>query len=196
MKDIVPVTYDGILKNPAEQYLAFDKAVTRAEESFTKENTESGLALRAFDSAFATARATAVGFLPNLVVPDTLKSQPTDTDKANAVEKLLDTVPDLKEEPWAKTRLEGTFGQQAAVVIKELHEAIEANKAFSNARVQRAEAYGPTYEKYLAFKRVVRAACGPHSKEYHRIHMRGTPVEDAVVDPNTPVPVPPPQPAK
>jgi hypothetical protein len=32
--------------------------------------------------------------------------------------------------------------------------------------------YGSAYEKYLGFKRVVRDALGPGSKQYKRIHMR------------------------
>jgi hypothetical protein len=194
IKEIVTITYNGILKPLVEPYLALDKAVTKAEETFTADNTASGLALRAFDSEFATARAAAIGFLPNLVIPESLKAQPTDTDKANAVEKLLDTLTEHKNELWAKTLLEGAFGTQAAIVLKDLHDETESNKALSRARTDRAKAYGPTHEKYMSFKHVVRAACGPHSKEYHRIHMRGTAAEDVVVDPNAQVPAPAPSP--
>ena len=72
-------------------------------------------------------------------------------------------------------------------MVKELYEAIEANKVRSSARTERAKAYGPTYEKYIAFKRVVRSARGPHSKEYHhRIHIRGTAGGEDTVAPTAP----------
>jgi hypothetical protein len=35
--------------------------------------------------------------------------------------------------------------------------------------------YGSTYEKHLGFKRVVRDAYGPASKQYRRIHLRASP---------------------
>jgi len=47
----------------------------------------------------------------------------------------------------------------------------------------RAAAYGLAYEKYLAFKRVVRDAYGPSSKQYPRIHVRAR-----ETDPTPPAP--------
>ena len=72
---------------------------------------------------------------------------------------------------WADNLLKGPFGVQAPLVIKEIAESVEANKDLSKAREARAKAYGPAYEHYLAFKRVVREAYGPTSKEYKRIHI-------------------------
>jgi hypothetical protein len=56
-----------------------------------------------------------------------------------------------------------------------MSESIAANKVLSKARSDRAAAYGPTYEKYLRFKQVVRNAYGPGSKQYRRIHLRAAP---------------------
>ncbi|MCU0694822.1 MAG: hypothetical protein MUF54_25905 [Polyangiaceae bacterium] len=189
IKDIVVVAYNDMLEPSSDPYLALDAEVEKKEASWAKEEHEAVLALRRFDGEFQTARAAVLGFVTGAVVPDTLASQPTDTDKAHAVEHLLELIEDHKSDAWAQTLLAGTFGQQAPVVVKELHEAIDANKGLGNARSERAKAYGPTYERYIAFKRVVRAACGAHSKEYRRIHIRANGgIEDEVAPP---VPAPP-----
>ena len=125
-------------------------------------------------------------YVPTLIVPDTLKRQPTDTDKVSAVEDLLDAIDDHVGEKWADEALSGEFGTMAPKFIKEMSESITASKSLSAARETRASAYGPAYEKYLAFKRVVREAHGPTSKEYQRIHLRAkTAADDGTEEPPT-----------
>jgi hypothetical protein len=114
----------------------------------------------------------AAAFVVGVVLPDTLKAQRTDTDQVDAIEDLVAIVDEHAGEPWAEVIASGEFGQKAPQTIKEIHEAIEANKGLSEARTARAAAYGPAYEAYLKFKRVVRDALGPASKQYKRIHFR------------------------
>ena len=126
-------------------------------------------------------------FVKGRSVPETLKSQPTYTDKKLAVERLLDAIDDHPDAPWAKTLLEGEFGKRAPLVIKEIDEATAADRNLMSARNERAKAYGPTYEAYLSFKRVVRSALGPASKEYRSIHIRSNgSIEDDPAEPNQP----------
>jgi hypothetical protein len=113
--------------------------------------------------------------LPDTVLPDTLKAQPTDTDKLNAIERLVDVLDDHAGKPWADALLSGDFGQQAPKTVKELNEAIAPNRALSKVIGARAAAYGPAYEVYLRFKRLVRDTLGASSKEYRRIHLRASP---------------------
>jgi hypothetical protein len=102
-----------------------------------------------------------------------LKSQKTDTDQLNAIEALLDVLDEHAGQGWADEQAQSGFGKKAAGTVKELNEAIVANKALSEAREVRARSYGPAYERYLRFKRVVRDALGSTSKQYKRIHLRG-----------------------
>jgi hypothetical protein len=117
--------------------------------------------------------------VPEASLPATLKVQPTDTDKLNAIEALVDALDDHASEAWAEEQAKGTFGLLAPRTVNELNEAIAANKAFADARDERATAYGPAYERYLRFKRVVRDGLGAKSKQYKRIHVRATSVEEA-----------------
>ena len=92
----------------------------------------------------------------------------------NAIEKLLDVLDEHVGQPWADDLIQGEFGTKGAKAVKELNESIAANKALNKAQMARAQAYGPAYEKYLRFKRVVRDALGPSSKQYRRIHLRAS----------------------
>jgi len=193
---IIAMAYNDKLKQVSEAFRAAHVAVDKQEMAWGKENKEAVEALRKFDATFSTARAAVLAYVPAPKVPATLKALPTETDKKIAVETLLDLVDDNAEQPWGKMLLEGDFGKGAPGVLKEIEESIAANKVFSAARAERAKLYGPAWEGYLSFKRIVRAALGPASKEYRRIHIRGTgTIEDDPAEPGQPtppvVPVPP-----
>ena len=161
----------------ATAYLASDVAVSTAMTAFGKENREALDALASLDGPYRVARAAVAAVLPGTDLPDTLKSQPTDTDQLNAITRLLDVIDDHSDKAWADTLLKGEFGTKAPLTIQEITESITANKGLSKARSDRAAAYGPTYELYLGFKQVVRHAYGPGSKQYRRIHLRASPGE-------------------
>jgi len=169
---IVTRVHNERLKAPAEAFLSACAALDKAVGNRAKEGGEAGDALERIDKPYAVARATALAYLPHLVLPETLKSVATDTDKMVAIETLIEVLEARVSEAWAKELLDGAFGKQAPSVVKEIDDAIQADAALAEARAARAEAYGLAYDEYLSFKRVVRAACGPTSREYHRIHLR------------------------
>ena len=158
----------------ATSYLAIDLAVSDAMTAFAKENREALDALGALDGPYRVARSAVAAVLPGTELPDTLKSQPTDTDQLNAITRLLDIIDDHSDKAWADALLKGEFGTKAPKTLLELSESIAANKGLSKAKSDRAAAYGPTYELYLGFKLVVRNAYGPGSKQYRRIHLRAS----------------------
>ncbi len=172
---IVGLLYKETADLRISTFLTAGKAVDVAMTAFAKENHEALQALTVLDAPYAVARSAVLAVFPQTVLPDTLKTLPTDTDKLNAIERLLDVIDDHAGKPWADALLAGPFGQQAPKTIQEVQQAIEASKARSRAITDRAAAYGPAYEAYLAFKRVVRSACGPASREYRRIHLRASP---------------------
>ena len=172
---VVVAVFKETLEEFATAYLANEQAVANAMTAFAKENREALVALGNLDAPYRVARAALLAVLPDTKLPDTLKSQPTDTDQLKAIERLVDLIDDHVGKAWADALLVGDFGQRAPKAIKELTESIAANKALSKAQTARAQAYGPTYEKYLSFKRVVRNAYGPGSKQYRRIHLRASP---------------------
>jgi hypothetical protein len=195
MKQTVVRVYNDIFGPAAESFLAAHAAVTKAESAFAKENEEAADALDALDKPYREARSVVRAFVPTVKLPETLKAKWTDTDKLNAIEALLDAIDDHAGEAWADELLAGEFGQKAPVTVKELNEAIAANKSLSEARDTRAQAYGPAYERYLRFKRVVRDALGATSKQYKRIHVRGPNAADDEEQPAPqPAPTPPPTP--
>ena len=164
--------YTGVLKPVGDTFLKAHENVIAAESAFGKENHEAVAALGGLDASYRVARSVVLAFVPEVVLPATLKVQPTDTDKLNAIEALLDVLDDHAAETWADEQLKGEFGVAGAKAVKEINEAIAANKALAKAREVRAASYGPAYEKFMAFKRVVRNALGSKSKQYKRIHLR------------------------
>ncbi|MDI3285046.1 hypothetical protein [Polyangium sp. 15x6] len=172
---VVVAVFKETLADSAIAYLAAEEAVANAMTAFAKENREALDALGNLDAPYRVARSALLAVLPDTKLPDTLKSQPTDTDQLKAIGRLVDLIDDHVGKPWADALLAGDFGQRAPTAIKELTESIAANKALSKAQMARAQAYGPTYEKYLSFKQVVRNAYGPGSKQYRRIHLRASP---------------------
>lgn len=173
-KALVVQVYQHDTQAALEAFIAAHQAVDQKESSSAKENKEAQSALSAIDTPYQAARATVKAFVPTLKLPDTLKRQPTVTDQVLAVESLLDIVDDYAGTPWADEILKGDFGTLAPNVVKEVSEAAEADKDLAAARQARAAAYGPAYEKYISFKRVVRAQYGASSLEYRRIHLRTT----------------------
>jgi hypothetical protein len=178
MKASVVRVYGETLKQAAEAFLSAYDAVRKAEGGFKKEHKEALEALEAFDGPYREARSVVRAFVPHTSLPDTLKAQPTDTNKLDAIEKLLDAIDDHSGEAWADEIAQGEIGQRAATTVKELNEAIASDKALAEARDGRAAAYGPAYERYLRYKRVVRDALGAKSRQYKRIHLRTTGDED------------------
>lgn len=172
---IVAIVYKEKAEGPITAFLNAHKAVEDAESAYTKEHREGREALVQLDQPYRLARSTVAALFPDIVLPETLKSLSTDTDKMLAVERLLDIVDDHVGTPWADLLLAGPFGQLAPKVVKELSESIAADSALYQAIVARAAAYGPAYEAYLPFKRVVRDALGPGSREYRRINLRASP---------------------
>lgn len=187
VKPIVKTTYLGILEGPAGVYLNAERSVMKAESVHAKEAGEANAALEALDQPYREARSVVKAFVPTINVPATLKQLPTDTDRLNAIEALVDVVDDYETTNWAGELLNGPFGQKAAATMTEFEEAIAANKRLGEARTTRAAAFDPAYEAYLRFKRVVRDAYGATSIEYKRIHLRGSPNGEAeAVPPSTP----------
>jgi len=178
MKQSVLRVYNDVLKESAHRFRTAHAAVSQAEAAFRKENREALEALDLLDQPYRETRSVVLAFVPEASLPATLKVQPTDTDKLNAIESLLDRLDEHTGEPWAEEQSKGTFGQLAPRTVIELNEAIAANKALADAREERAAAYGPAYERYLRFKRVVRDGLGAKSKQYKRIHVRGSSAEE------------------
>lgn len=175
LPSIIGLLFKETAEAPIQAFLQASTAVDSAMSAFGRENREALDALNKLDGPYRSARSAVLAVLPETVLPSTLKSQPTDTDKLNAIERLVDVIDDHMGKAWADVLLAGDFGQQAPKAVKELNEAIAANKALSKAIGARAAAFGPAYEVYLRFKRVVRDTLGPGSKEYRRIHLRASP---------------------
>ncbi len=172
MKTSVLSVYNDILKPKAEPYLVLDAAVVDAESQWGKENREATEALDALSEPYRTARAVLLAYYPDLVLPELFSQLPTDVEKTHAIEELIDKVDDHTGQAWADDILAGPLGTKGPDVVRNIEEAIAASKNLSEAREKRAVAYGPTYDAFLRFKRVVRSALGSSSKQYRRIHGR------------------------
>lgn len=188
MNASVVQVYGGVLAASAKAFLDADDAVKAAESAHAKEYHEAEAALDALDAPYRVARSTAAAFVTGIRLPETLKAQRTDTDKVSAVEALLDMLAEHAGATWADHLAQGEFGQKASLAVTEINEATAANTVLGQAREARAAAYGPAYERYLKYKRVVRDARGAKSKEYRRIHIRDA---GGVEEGDDPTPAPP-----
>lgn len=172
MNPVVKSIYDHTLKPKAEPYRAAFNAIAAAQSKSKKEGNEAETAVKALEPHYKTARSAVLAIEPSTVLPKTLSAQTTDTDTLYAIEQLIDAVDDYVGQTWADKLLSGDFGTASKKAVSELVESIAANKDLSTAINDRAKAFGPAYEAFIPFKRVVRDACGPSSKQYRRLHMR------------------------
>ncbi|EYF08989.1 hypothetical protein [Chondromyces apiculatus] len=172
MKMVVVRVYETSLREAAEAFLNAHEAVRVSEAAFRKEQREAMEALVTLDRPYREVRGRVLAFAPEAVLPDALRSQQTDLDRLDAIEGMIDTLDDHAGETWADELAQGAFGQLAARTVKEVNEALHADRTLGMAREARASAYGPAFERYLRFKRAVRDALGPKSRQFQRIHLR------------------------
>jgi hypothetical protein len=164
--------YDGLLKGPSMVFCKAHEDVSDAMSSYGRDTREAVEAFDVLDTHYKLARTMVLAFVPDKVLPDTLRSLATDTDKLNAIKSLLGALSKHAGEKWADDILAGEFGAQAPQAAKDLEDAIASNKALAQARDARAEAYEPAYEKLVVFRRVVRDALGSRSKQYKRLDLK------------------------
>jgi hypothetical protein len=164
--------YDGLLKGPSQAFCKAHEDVIDAMSSYGRDTRDAVEAFDVLDMHYKLARTMVLAFVPGTVLPDTLRSLTTDTDKLNAIKSILGALNKHVGEKWADDILAGDFGVQGPKAAKDLTDAIASNMALANARDSRAEAYGPAYEKLLLFRRVVRDALGARSKQYKRLQLK------------------------
>ncbi len=181
--------YTNILEPVSKVYLANYEAFTLCRSKAGAARAKAASTLARFEPIYGEVRAIVLAFEPDVALPDTLKSQSTDTDIVTAITALTKIVTSHKAEVWAEDQLKGEFGSLGPKLIAELNESITASKALIKAREARASSYGPAYDKYLSFKQVVRSAMGASSAQYMRLRLRAKPsraseeqVEEAAPD--------------
>jgi len=118
---------------------AVDDATTRASNA----TTEVARLLEEMDPLFRIGRSTVAAMIPETKLPDTLKSQPTDTDKRKAIQRLVDIITPHAGQPWSDVLLQGDFGQKATETMQCLNESIEAHNALQKAKHERAQSFQP-----------------------------------------------------
>jgi hypothetical protein len=168
----VAFVHQRCLDAPARAFRAAHADLPRAESVWRKAKAEAQAALRGFDSTYRQARGVIRAFDPARELPDTLKRQRTDTDQILAIRALLKIVADHAGLAWADSLAQGAFGQEAPAVLEKLAAIEGAAKGLAAARRTRAEAFALAHVQFIAFKRLVRDAHGPHSHQYRKIHLR------------------------
>jgi hypothetical protein len=164
--------YSDVLAPVAVPFCKLHDAVVLAETTVTQKGIQVARSQDVFDPVYRGTRSVVLAFAPGTVLPDTLKVQPTDTDVLYGLATLVSIVKARAGEPWADELMEGQFGTVGAELEAALKESIAARKALAAARQQRVNAYGPAYDRYMAFKHVVRDVLGTSSVQYRRLHPR------------------------
>lgn len=119
-----------------------------------------------------TALAVLAIVQPQTKLPDPLKSQPTDTDQRQMLQRLLGILGDHAGEAWADALLQGDFGTQAPEYVQFLTDSIQAGNDLQAARKERAESFDPAWQAFVGYKRLVRSFFGPAARQYKRLHVR------------------------
>lgn len=172
MSASVTLVYDGVVAADAIEYRTRHDVVIARMTAANQAKLKVKTTLAAFDAPYREARAVVLAFVPGTVVPDTLKTQSTDTDILDAVTALSTIVQSHSSSAWAKQLLNGAFGTLAPELVKDLEALIDANKALALARRERAKAFDTVYPKFLRFKQVVYDTLGATSKQYRRLSQR------------------------
>src|SRR5262249_6349694 len=116
--------------------------------------------------------------LPTVVLPNTLKVQPTDTDKRDAIQSLVNIVQEHAGEVWADNLLQGAFGQRAAAAVTNLNEYINASNALQKAKADRASAVEPAWDAFVSYKRLGRDTLGSSSRQYQGLRLRNVSADE------------------
>jgi hypothetical protein len=175
MKPGIVLLYADVLQPVAEPYLAADAALKTAQSQLNARKIDAAAALAAIDEPYQAARALVAAYVAGVVLPDTLKAQPTETETVAAESELSSLILEHKGEPWADDLIAGPFGQLAPVAGPKIQDAVNANIALTKARLDRQKAYPAAYEAFVKFKKVVRTGLGRTSKQYQRINVREAP---------------------
>jgi len=166
--------YEESFAAGATAYVAAESTVSRAIITCEERRMAADKALAALNTPYKKARSALRAVRPGTAVsmPETLKVLTTDTDKLAAIEWLMNSIQASAGKLWADNLLTGDFGVCATETMAAIRALVTAGKALTKAKMDRADAYEPTNEMYVAFKRVVRDALGSGSKEYQRIRLR------------------------
>lgn len=175
MSPVVKCVYDDVLAGDGTAYCNRHEAFKKAEGIARAAKQKVDRMLAVYDPVYREARSAAFAYYPAVTLPDTLKTQPTDTDRVNAVTDLSKFVHSHAGEKWAQAVLNGPFGTLSPKFVAELKESIAANKALVTAQGERAAAYQDAYDKYLRFKQVVQDSLGASSPQYRRLKVRAKP---------------------
>jgi hypothetical protein len=185
MKQSIVRVHTDILKDASDHFRSAHWDVQQAQTAYGEKSADAERVLAALDAPYRETRSVVLAFVPAAKLPDTLKVQPTDTDRQNAIESLRKVLDSHTGKPWADEQKIGEFGQQAPAALVVLSKAIATNNALADARHARTVAYDAAYERYLRFKQVVRDALGQSSKHYKRIHLRRSSQGDDLSTPAT-----------
>ncbi|MCC6557212.1 MAG: hypothetical protein IT372_30030 [Polyangiaceae bacterium] len=150
--------------------MASVKAATERVKAAEKGKTSK---LAEMDKLFRTGRSAVAAVVPGTVLPDTLKVQPTDTDRRNAIQELVSTVQKHAGEGWADNLMSGEFGQKAPAALETLNEYIAAANALQKAKADRLTAFEPAWGAFVKFRRLVRDTLGSSSRQYRGLRPRG-----------------------
>lgn len=175
----------------------FDTAqsnLTRLTTKERQERKERDAAVVPLGGIYDTVRSTTLARLPHADVSDRSKSLGTPDDVINAAEKLEDLLCEVggvdedhpldgtgeqapTGEAWALDLLRELRGPLSAAV-KEADEASMASAALQKAQEACELARALLHTRIVAFRRVVRDAYGPESREYHSLRDRRMPGDD------------------
>jgi hypothetical protein len=167
----VKLVHSEIVAAPAAIYVAAHDAEGPAITARTQAHEVAARTLEALDGPYKEARTLAGAFVAGVVLPDTLKSASTDTDRANAIRALQRLLKDHHGEKWVDAVDAGPFAGAAQPALQALDAAVAADTALLNAQTACSVAYEPAYKAMLKMKEVVRDAMGRQCSAYRRLRI-------------------------
>lgn len=175
---VIVAVYRHAAQAPLSRYAAAHAAVDDAISRLTRADLALSRQLAAVTRHSDIALAVIQAVLPETRLPATFRSQPTDTDKRSMLGRLLTLLGAHAGQPWADALLQGDFGSVTASFLDDLEEVIQAADALQAARKARSAAFEPAWKTFIAYKRLIRSAFGPSSRQYRRLLVRTLDVGD------------------
>lgn len=167
----VTLVYSKSAAAPMAAYVAAYEAVAPKTTARTQAQEDVARLLGALEKPYREARTLALSFVEGVVLPETLRSAATDTDRGNAIRALQRLLDDHKAEDWVVLVNAGAFAAAAPPALEALRASTAASTALSVAETKRAEAFEPAYQAVITMKSVVRDGLGRNTAQYRSLRI-------------------------
>lgn len=169
---LIVAVYQRSAATPLARFTTAHAGVDDATTRLNHANGEIAKNIEAMKRHSNTALAAIAAVLPETKLPGPLSTQATDTDRRQMLQRVFTILTPFAGEDWADELLQGEFGTLGTQFIGYLNDAIQAANDLQAARAERAAAFEPAWQAFIAFRRLVRSKYGVAARQHRRLQVR------------------------